>query len=111
MKKVVHFIFVTIFTLSVTMVFADNPDKKHEAEKPAVHTENENKLTDAEIDRITLRIEEIRKMDKSDLTREEKRELKSELKEMKEYVKKVSGGIYIGGGVLILIIILLLLLA
>jgi len=110
MKKVVYFVMVAIFTLSATMVFAGNPDRNSEAEKPAVHVKNENKLSDEEIDRITKRVKEIRKMDKSDLTSEEKSELKSELKDMKEDVKKVGGGIYIGGAALILIIILIILL-
>ncbi len=109
MKKVIFFVFVMLFTLSATMAFANNSDSKTEAEK-AVPVKSENRLTDEEIDRITTRVEEIRKMDKSDLTAEEKSELKSELKEMKKDVKKANGTIYIGGATLLLIIILVLLL-
>jgi molecular chaperone DnaK (HSP70) len=110
MKKLVFYAIVTIFTLSATFVFAGNPDRNSETEKSAIPAKKENKLSDEEIDRITKRVEEIRKMDKSDLTSEEKSELKSELKDMKESVKKAGGGIYIGGAALILIIILIILL-
>ena len=110
MKKVIFFVFVMLFTLSATMAFANNSDSNSEAEKSAVPVKKENRLSDDEIDRITKRVEEIRKMDKNDLTDAEKSELKSELKEMKKDVKKASGTIYIGGATLLLIIILVLLL-
>lgn len=110
MNKIVFYLIVTVFTVSATMVFASNPDINSETEISAVPVKKENKLSDEEIDRITKRVEEIRKMDKKDLTSEEKVELKSELKDMKESVKKASGGIYIGGAALILIIILIILL-
>lgn len=107
MKRAIFFVIVAIFSLSATMAFASNSDNKSEA---AVPVKTENKLSDEEIDRITKRVEEIRKMDKSDLTSAEKSELKSELKGMKENVKKAGGTIYIGGATLLLIIILVLLL-
>ncbi len=107
MKKTIYFLIVVIFTLSTTMAFASVSEKEA---KSAVPVKMENKLSDEEIDTMTKRIEEIRKMDKSDLTGAEKSELKSELKEMKENVKKAGGTIYIGGATLVLIIILVLLL-
>ncbi|MBU1367935.1 MAG: hypothetical protein KJ578_02905 [Bacteroidetes bacterium] len=110
MKRSIFFIVALIFTLSSSMAFASKLDSKSEAEKNAVPVKTETKLTDAEIDRITKRVDEIREMDKSDLTAEEKIELKNELKEMKKEVKKGGGTIYIGGATLILIIILLILL-
>ena len=110
MKKTIFFVFVAIFTLCSTIAFASKADKNSETDKSAVPVKTENKLSDEEIDRITKRVEEIRKMDKSDLTGAEKSELKSELKEMKENVKKAGGTIYIGGATLILIIILVILL-
>jgi endonuclease I len=110
MKKAIFFVFVMLFTLSATLAFANNPDTNSEAEKNAVPVKTENKLSDEEVDRITKRVKEIRKMDKSDLTAEEKGELKNELKEMKKDVKKAGGTVYIGGATLVLIIILVLLL-
>jgi hypothetical protein len=110
MKKAIFFVIVMVFTLSSTIAFAGKKDKTADADKLAVPVKTENKLTDEEIDRITKRVEEIRKMDKKDLTAEEKSELKSELKEMKKDVKKSGGTVYIGGATLVLIIILVLLL-
>lgn len=110
MKKIIFFVFVMLFTLSATVAFANKSDSNSEAEKTAVPVKKENKLSDEEVDRITKRVEEIRKMDKSDLTGKEKSELKNELKEMKKDVKKAGGTIYIGGATLLLIIILVLLL-
>jgi hypothetical protein len=49
-------------------------------------------------------------MDKTNLTTKEKRELKKELKGIKENVRRSGGVIYIGTGTLILIIILVILL-
>ena len=110
MKKIIFFVLALVFVLSSTIAFASKNDKTAESDKLAVPVKTENKLSDAEIDRITKRVEEIRKMDKSDLTSSEKSELKSELKEMKKDVKKNGGTIYIGGATLVLIIILVLLL-
>jgi IMP dehydrogenase/GMP reductase len=110
MKKIIFFVIVAIFTMSATMAFASKSDRNSEAGKSAVPVKTENKLSDEEVERITKRVEEIRKMDKSDLTSAEKSELKSELKAMKENVKKAGGTIYIGGATLLLIIILILLL-
>jgi hypothetical protein len=110
MKRIIFFVIVAIFSLSATTAFAGKSDRNSDAVKSAVPVTTENKLSDAEIDRITKRVEEIRKMDKTDLTSAEKSELKSELKVMKENVKKANGTIYIGGATLLLIIILVLLL-
>lgn len=122
MKKIIFLVFVTLFTLSASMVFAQNPDKDSDPEKTAVAEktlvteetavaeETELTMSDEEIDRITKRVEEIRNMDKSDLTADEKGDLKNELKDMKRDVKQSGGAIYIGGGTLLLIIILVILL-
>jgi len=110
MKKIISFVIVAIFSLGAMTAFASSSDKNSETEKLAVPVKTEIKLSDEEIDRITKRVEEIRTMDKSDLTSAEKSELKSELKAMKENVKKAGGTIYIGGATLLLIIILVLLL-
>lgn len=110
MKKIIFFVIVAAFTLSSSIVFAGNTDRTTDPDKLAVPALTENKLSDAEIDRITERVEEIRNMDKSDLTSEEKTELKNELKEMKHIMKAPGGTIYIGTGALILIIILVILL-
>lgn len=94
-----------IFTISATVVFAANKDLKSTA--PA---KTENRLSEAEISRLTKRVEEIRAMDKSEMTVSERMELRKELKETRKNVKNNGGTLYIGGATLILLIILILLL-
>jgi peptidoglycan hydrolase CwlO-like protein len=110
MKKAIFFVIVMIFTLSSAMAFAGNKDLKPDAEKSAVPVKTENKLSDEEITRLTKRVEEIRDMDKSELNAKERKELRKELKEIKENVKKNNGTIVISGAALVLIIILIVLL-
>ncbi|HKM93622.1 MAG TPA: hypothetical protein VJY41_08225 [Prolixibacteraceae bacterium] len=110
MKKIIFFLLALVFVFSSTIAFASKKEKTADSDKLTVPVKTENKLSDEEIERITTRVEEIHKMDKSDLTSEEKSELKSELKEMKKDVKKAGGTIYIGGATLLLIIILILIL-
>lgn len=59
--------------------------------------------------RITDRVEEIRNMDKSNLSRADKKELRSELKEMKSQARAMNGGVYLSVGAIIIIILLLIL--
>ena len=110
MKKLIVFVFVMLFTFSATMAFASKKDRTADSDKMAVPAKTENKMSEEEITRLTKRVEEIRKMDKSELTSEEKSELKSEMKEIKKNVKKAGGTIYISGAALVLIILLVILL-
>ena len=107
MKKFILSAFLVIFTMSA---FAIKADPKSGQENPVITDNKENKLSDEEISRLTSRVEEIRDMDKTDLTIKEVRELKKEMKGIKENVKRNNGVIYIGTGTLILIIILVILL-
>lgn len=110
MKKLLFFVIVMIFTMSATMAFAVNNDLKSDGGKPAVPAKTENKLSEAEINRLSKRVEEIRDMDKSEMNASERSELRKELKEIKKNVKNSGGTIYIGGATLILLIILIILL-
>lgn len=110
MKKTIFFTIVMIFTLSATMAFAGNNTTDADGKKPAVPAKTENKLSEVEIKRLTKRVEEIRDMDKSEMSAKEKKELRKEVKEIKKNVKKGGGTIYIGGATLILLIILIVIL-
>ena len=57
---------------------------------------------------INSRLMEIKNMDKTDMTRAEKKELKKEVKELRAQAK--SNGIYLSVGAIIIIILLLILL-
>jgi hypothetical protein len=107
MKKTLFFAIVMIFAFSAP-IFAS--ETKSASDLTAVPVKTENKLSEAEASRLTKRVEEIRDMDKSDMSVKEKRELRKELKTTKENLRKDGGYIYISAGTVILIIILIILL-
>lgn len=110
MKKTIFFVIVLIFTMSSTFAFANKADRKSKADLSAVPVKTENALSEVEINRLTNRVEEIRNLDKSDMSLKEKSELKKELRDIKKSVEKSGGTVYIGGAALVLIIILIILL-
>lgn len=108
MKKTLFFAMVMIFAMIAPTAFAN--ESKTTSDNTAVPLRTENKLSAEEVNRLTKRVEEIRDMDKSDMTVKEKRELRKELKTTKENVRKDGGYIYVSAGTVILIIILIILL-
>jgi predicted trehalose synthase len=109
MKKSIILVYLMILSLGASSAFAAGSDKKT-SDNPAIPDKTENKLSEDELSRLTKRVEEIRDMDKSDLTAKEKRDLKKELKAIKETVRRDGGYIYIGAGTLLVIILLVILL-
>jgi hypothetical protein len=105
MKKTLFIALIMIFTLGAATTFASKTELK--SVEPVA---TENRLSAEEVSRLTKRIEEIRDIDKSTLTVIEKRELRKELKGIKEKIRNDGGYVYIGAGTLILIIILIILL-
>lgn len=104
MKKTIFIALMMIFTLGATTTFASKTDVKA---TPPVATENN--LSAEELSAMKNRVEEIREMDKSEMSAPEKRELRKESKEIKKNARKGGEVIYIGGSTLLLIIIILLL--
>jgi len=109
MRKIIFFGILMIFTLSSTLAFAGKTVSNTTPENTAVLAKTEKKLTAEEIAVMTTRVEEIRNMDKSEMTVLEKRELRKELKGIKENVNKNGEVIYISGGTLLLIILIIVL--
>jgi Flp pilus assembly protein TadB len=102
MKKFIYSL-ALIFMLGVsanTVLAADKSEKN----KTEMTVEQQ-----AQLKRITERVEEIRSMDKSDLSRAEKKELRKELRELKKQSKALGGGVYLSVGAIIIIILLLIL--
>jgi len=62
-----------------------------------------------QLKQITDRVQEIRAMDKSQLTKAEKKELRKELRGLKKQANALGGGIYLSVGAIIIIILLLIL--
>jgi hypothetical protein len=109
MRKTIFLGILMIFTLSATTAFAGKADLKAAKENTAVVIKAENKLSAEEVALLRTRVEVIRDMDKSDMTFAEKRELRKELKGIKENVRKSGEVIYISGGTLLIIILIIIL--
>lgn len=107
MRTKLFFALLMIFALSAPTTFGSSSKSKN----LAASDKTENKLSEEEASRLTKRVEEIRDMDKSNLTVTEKRELRKELKTTKENVRKDGGYIYISAGTVIIILLLIILLA
>jgi hypothetical protein len=59
---------------------------------------------------LLQRLEEIKDMNKSELTGSEKKELRQEVRGIKKEMKTLSGGVYLSVGAIIIVILLLILL-
>jgi len=105
MKKAIFFALLAIFSLSSAPAFATKSPKN----APEATAESRNKLSEEEINYYRARVEEIRVMDKSKLTVSEKKELKNELKGIKEIMHRNGVYFYVGGSTLVIIILILLL--
>jgi len=106
MKKSIFGILM-IFMFSVSMAFAG--EVKAVSENTAAVVKTENKLSAEDVASMTKRVEEIRSMDKSEMTSVEKRALRKEVKGIKENVRKNGEVIYISGGTILLIILIIIL--
>lgn len=62
------------------------------------------------IAQIESRVLEIKGMDRSHLSREERKDLRKELTSLKKEMKATNGGVYLSVGAIIIIILLLILL-
>ena len=109
MKKINFLVLLMIFSLSASTAFAFTAEPESTPENLAVPAKTEIKLSEEEISRLMNRVEEIRDMDKSNLTTVEKSELRTELKSIKKNLKENGGYVYIGVGTLIIIILLIIL--
>ena len=104
MKTISKFQVLLVMLSMATTVpsFANNnPNEK----APITNTVDEK----AKVDAMINRIKEIRDMDKSDLTRAERKALRKEVKEIKATLKASNNGVYLSVGAIIIIILLLIL--
>lgn len=100
------FVFIIILSLNFSGLTANEPVR--ETEKPAAEFVAES--SEKEVHPLELRVKEIRDMDRSELTDEERAELREELRDIKGELSQPRGGIFIGAGTILLIVILILLL-
>lgn len=99
---------INIYSIVVLLLLALSPLHLHANDelKPATTS-----ATDAARAAILInRLEEINKMDKSELNRSERKELRKEVRETKRELKASNGGVYLSVGAAIIIVLLLILL-
>lgn len=68
------------------------------------------KTEEPKAQQLLLRLDQIKAMDKTELSGTEKKNLRKEVKEIKKELKVISGGVYLSVGAVIIIILLLILL-
>lgn len=98
-----------IYTLALIFALGISFNSVQAADKPA-HAPTELTIAQSQqLEKIKARVEEIRNMDKSHLSREERRALRKELREMKKQARGIAGGgIYLSVGAIIIIILVLI---
>ncbi|MEL1241845.1 hypothetical protein [Flavobacterium flavipallidum] len=101
MKKRIFYLLALILSLSVL------PTNTYAIEKNATATPKE---VPAEVKTMLNRLNEIKEMDKSNLSSSEKKELRTEVKTIKKNLKNSGHGIYLSVGTIIIILLLLILL-
>ena len=70
---------------------------------------NSAKTEDPRVQQLLQRLQDIKGMNKSEMTSQEKKGLRKEVKEIKKEMKRTSKGIYLSVGAVIIIILLLIL--
>ena len=98
MKKQIYLL-LTVVLLASSSVMANDVKSK-----PAL---TENQI--ARISDLTRRVEEFKNMDKSDLSRTQRKALRNELIDIKKEVKATNGGVYLSVGAIIIILLVLIL--
>ena len=73
-------------------------------------TNSTTKTDDLRVQELLQRLEYLRGMNKSELTRLEKKNLRKEVKEIRKEMKTLSRGVYLSVGAIVIIVLLLLLL-
>lgn len=104
MKKAILYLMVLMMSLSV---FPSTITAK--AIDPIAITETPKEVP-AEVKVMLSRLEEIKTMDKSAMTRVEKKALRKEVRTIKATLKASNNGVYLSVGAIIIIILLLIIL-
>ena len=105
MKKITLYLMATITLLS----FMPTPSMAAN-ENGTIPTEKVEKVESVEAQVMISRLEEIKSMDKSNMSSKEKKQLRKEVRSIKRSLTEMNGGVYLSVGAIIIIILLLILL-
>ena len=92
-------------TLTFTSIHANAENHEALTKEQVANMSNEEK--EFRVEAIKERLAEIKEMDKSELSKEDRKELKSELKSMRKEARQVQG-VYLSVGAIIIIVLLLI---
>ncbi|AFL84051.1 hypothetical protein Belba_1432 [Belliella baltica DSM 15883] len=102
MKKIAYFLSIMFLFLAYAPIATASDTNK---EKSELTVEEQERL-----DEINNRVEEIKAMDFADMSKAERKEVRNELKEMREEAKALGNGVYLSVGAIIIILLILILL-
>jgi len=110
MKSRILLVALTVlFAVTSSNIYASGLSKKELQEKAAVMTQDQK---EARVEEMKQRVQDIKAMDKTQLTSMERKQLRQELRNMNKEARAIgNGGIYISlAGILIIILVLILVL-
>ena len=107
-RNIAIFVFLLLAMFTSVNTYAKK-DKDYWKEKVTTMTEAQK---EARVEEIKARVTEIKEMDRSQLSSQDRKELRQELRDMNKEAKAIgNGGIYISlAGILIIILVLILIL-
>ena len=100
---IVVLVFSSFVSKATTAIYPTTSELKA---KVITMTEEQKK---ARLETIKMRLLEIKDMDKSTLTKAQRKDLKAELRNMTKEAKLTSGGVYLSVGAILIIILILIL--
>jgi septal ring factor EnvC (AmiA/AmiB activator) len=103
LKKILH---VAAFSL---MLLAALPATAAEMVPLSRAMSQTEMKSDPRAQQLIQRLEEIRDMKRSEMSKQERKALRREVREIKKEMKEIKGGVYLSVGAIIVIILLLIL--
>jgi len=94
----------------VALTFLMFPNTTMASEKAPIHKTPEKTEIPVEVRTMLNRLDEIKDMDKSELTRVERKELRTEVRTIKREMRASGNGLYISTGAIIIILLLIIIL-
>jgi hypothetical protein len=106
MKKIILCLIVTCLLLTILPYQLNAANKTTSSSIVVSKPAN----SEAEAKALMLRLNEIKDMDKSNLTPTDKRELRREVISIRERLRSITGGVFVSAGAIIIILLLLIIL-
>lgn len=106
MKKIIMFVFMIVAGGNLAIA----NDISTSSGIPPTSDKQVNQNNAEQVEMLKKRLDDLKSMDMSTLTKEERKEKRKEVRKIKKELKTADGGIYLSAGALIIIAILLILL-